>query len=113
MQTETRMAIATMIDATSTLNRSLEVIKVNMRSFPITPEPAQEIKNLSFTSQARDALSWRCAPPSSGLPSEVLARLAGRSTLPLVGLASTSLLGKRPSLQAGYPALPGLPEVFF
>lgn len=44
MQTETKMAIATMIDATSALNRSLEVVIVNIADTRITPEPTQEVK---------------------------------------------------------------------
>ena len=76
MQTQTKMAIATMIDAASTLNRSLEVIKVNISSFPITPEPAQEMKHLSFTSQARDA-TGRFRSLACGLLPVVTALAAG------------------------------------
>ena len=35
-----------------------EVLNVNMIVPNVNPEPAQEIKHLSFTSQASDAIQW-------------------------------------------------------
>ncbi len=55
MQTKTRKAIAKMILETFTVTSKQEFLKVNISPTSITPEPAQEVKNLSFTSQARDA----------------------------------------------------------
>lgn len=49
------MAIALIISAKLTVTFSLEVSILNISSASITPEPTQEINNLSFTSQASDA----------------------------------------------------------
>ena len=80
MQTDTSMAIATMIPATSTDNLALEVTNVNISSVSITAEPAQDVKNLSLTSQASDATVLGSYPFYDGLPPEVPARSAGRGT---------------------------------
>ncbi len=55
VQAEIKIAIATMIEATFTDNRILEVMIVNMISALITPEPTQEVKNLSFNVVGRHA----------------------------------------------------------
>lgn len=49
------MALAIMISERFIVTSKQEFLKVNISSTSITPEPAQEAKNLSFTSQARDA----------------------------------------------------------
>ena len=62
MQTETKMAIATIIPATSTVNLILEVMIVNMFSALITPEPTQEVKSLRFNVTGRDAIGGFRSP---------------------------------------------------
>lgn len=79
MQTETKKAIAKMIEATFTVTSQQEFLKVNISSTSITPEPTQEVINLRFNVVGRHAIGG-FRSPAYGLLLAVRALAAGCRT---------------------------------